>query len=97
MYLIWDPHGAHTVRRCLAQQHMAVSNRMCPTAASLPPQGRNIDRVFTVTYLPITLCLIGVVSLWPRLVWSGPGRITAGYCLFTLCCAAVPVVSAVGL
>lgn len=77
-----------------AQLGIWLPMTQCFPAAPCQPQGRNIDRVFTVTYLPITLCLIGVVSLWPRLVWSGPGRIAAGYCLFTLCCAAVPVVSA---
>ncbi len=56
-------------------------------------QGRNFDRVVTSVYLPITLTLIGLVSVYQNFLWSGRTRILCGYTLFTVATAAMPVVS----
>jgi hypothetical protein len=84
---------------CVSCRQQLSIQQQCPLShtnqATSPPhttQGRSIDRVFTVAYLPITLVLIGLVSRWPHLFGSPSTRITTGYCLFTASCAAVPLV-----
>ena len=57
------------------------------------PQGRHVDRTFTICYLPTCLLLIGVFIRFPRLL-SHRARILTGFGGFFALMLAVPMVRA---